>query len=705
MVVLRDKPVEDLTEKEAAEELEALAAEIADHDVAYHGEDTPNISDAAYDALRLRNAAIEERFPNLVRDDSPSKTIGAKPSEKFGKITHSRPMLSLGNAFKPDDVHDFVAGIRRYLKLADNAEIELVAEPKIDGLSAALRYEKGKLVQGATRGDGQVGEDVTRNLMTVSDIPRKLKGKTIPDVLEVRGEVYMAGSDFRALNERQEKEGKQVFANPRNAAAGSLRQLDPKITESRPLSFFAYSLGEFSEFPAATHMDILAAFKAWGFQTNPLTRAFDNADDLIGHYDLIAAQRAELDYDIDGVVYKVNRLDWQGRLGTVARAPRWAIAHKFPAEQAETTLEAIDIQVGRTGSLTPVARLKPITVGGVVVSNATLHNQDEIERLDVRVGDHVIIQRAGDVIPQVVRVLTDKRKKGAKAYQFPDSCPVCGSHAVRDINPNTGKEDARRRCTGGLICKAQAVERLRHFVSRDAFDVEGLGEKQIAAFFEEGRVRTPADLFNGRVMGGQDDLPTLGDLEGWGDLSAKNLEAALKDREVIGFDRFLFALGIRNIGLTTARLLGRNYHSITVLFDAVKAIIAGDEEARAALIDIDGIGETVVRSLTDFLDEPNNARMVEDLLGLLTVNDMAAADTDTVIAGKTVVFTGNLERMSRSEAKAKAEAMGAKVTGSVSKKTDLVVAGPGAGSKLKKAADLGVEVIDEDAWVKLAGLE
>lgn len=681
---------------EAAAELEELAKLIAHHDARYHGDDAPEISDAEYDALRARNLELEKQFPALVREDSPSKKVGAAPSRKFTKITHTLPMLSLGNAFSPDDVKDFVAGIRRFLKLGEGEAVSLTAEPKIDGLSASLRYEKGKLVYGATRGDGQVGEDITANLKTLKhDIPHTLKGA--PDVLEVRGEVFMSHADFAKLNEAQEAAGKPPFANPRNAAAGSVRQLDAEITRARPLSFLAYSWGELSEPLGATQMEAVQKLQDLGFKTNPLMQAFDDIEALIAHYDHIATQRPHLGYDIDGVVYKVNRLDWQERLGMVARAPRWAIAHKFPAEQAQTVLEAIEIQVGRTGTLAPVARLKPVTVGGVVVSNATLHNEDEIARLGVRVGDTVVVQRAGDVIPQVVRVLEDQ-PRGRQDFVFPDKCPVCGSPATRPMNETTGKQDARRRCTGGLTCPAQVVERLRHFVSRDAFDIEGLGAKQVAAFHDWGWVNGPADIFTLEEKHGDE----LREKEGWGALSVTNLFKAIQDRRTISFDRFLFGLGIPQIGLQTARLLGRTYGSIPNLLKALEEAVDASSEARTALIDIDGMGDTMVQQLVDWWADPHHKDLVNPLLGMLEIEEMEAARTDTALAGKTIVFTGKLEQISRSEAKAKAEALGAKVSGSISGKTDLLVAGPGAGSKLKKANELGVEVIDEDAWIKLA---
>jgi len=698
MSELRAKPVEELSQDEAILELAALADEIAEHDQAYHQDDAPKISDAAYDALRRRNEALEARFPDLKRADSPSEKIGAAPSGKFAKVTHDIAMLSLGNVFAEDELEDFVAGIKRFLRWDEEETLSFTAEPKIDGLSASLRYENGKLVRGATRGDGRVGEDITANLKTITDIPHILKGDA-PAVLEVRGEVFMSHADFAALNERQDKDGKTVFANPRNAAAGSVRQLDPEITKSRPLQFFAYGWGVAEGFDPETQSEAVETFKALGFVTNDLMKRCDSVAELMDHYRMIEERRATLGYDIDGVVYKVDRLDLQQRLGFVSRAPRWATAHKFPAEQAETILEAIEIQVGRTGSLTPVAKLKPVTVGGVVVRNATLHNEDEINRLGVQIGDHVIVQRAGDVIPQVVRVLEDKRPKDAAPFVFPDTCPACGSHAVREINPQTGEPDARRRCTGGLICPAQQVERLRHFVSRDAFDIEGLGEKQIAAFFAEGWIKEPADLF---ALETQNDELQLEEREGWGAQSVNNLFAAITARKTVSFDRFLFGLGIRHVGLTTARLLGRTYGPFESFFASMVDASEPDSEAYQVLLDIDGIGPVVAHALTDFFGEENNQKAVKDLLAHVSVTPLEAAKTDTAIAGKTLVFTGTLEKMSRSEAKARAEAMGAKVSGSVSKKTDLLIAGPGAGSKLKKAQELGVAVIDEDGWIDLA---
>jgi len=698
---LSRKPVDHLTLDEAVEELERLAGEIAEHDKLYYQKDAPRISDAEYDALRKRNDAIETRYPELVREDSPSQRVGAEPAEGFGKVVHRVPMLSLGNAFDDEDVTDFWNRIRRFLNLKEDDALAVTAEPKIDGLSASLRYEKGRFVQGATRGDGREGENVTDNIATIADVPKVLKGKNIPDVVEVRGEVYMSHDDFAKLNERQREAGKPVFANPRNAAAGSLRQLDPKVTASRPLRFFAYAWGEMSDMPADTQKGMVEAFERWGFTVNPLFRRCDSIEALIAFYHDVEERRASLGYDIDGVVYKVDRLDWQQRLGFVSRSPRWAIAHKFPAEQAMTVLEKIEIQVGRTGAMTPVARLTPVTVGGVVVSNATLHNADEIERLGVRPGDTVVVQRAGDVIPQIVRVVED-RPRGKKKFEFPDTCPECGSHAVREINPKTGKLDAVMRCTGGLVCPAQAVERLRHFVSRNAFDIEGLGEKQIAAFYEDGLIAKPDDIFTLEERD-KTSLKKLKDREGWGATSVKKLFDATDQRREVELDRFIFGLGIRHVGETNARLLARSYGTLENFVEQMRAAADPESEARAELLSIDGVGEVLAEALTDFFAEKHNRDVIEGLkkAGVRAV-PLEAQQTDSPIAGKTVVFTGSLERMTRSEAKARAEQMGAKVAGSVSAKTDLVVAGPGAGSKIAKARELGIEVIDEDQWMEMA---
>ena len=694
-------PVTKLTEKEAAAELERLAREIAEHDKRYHQEDAPTISDADYDALRKRNAAIEAKFPELIRPDSPSRRVGAQAVEKFGKVKHGVPMLSLDNAFDDEDVTDFVDRIRRFLNLPADEELAITAEPKIDGLSASLRYEDGRLVLGATRGDGAVGEDVTANLKTLKDIPHSLKGRGIPELIEVRGEVFLSHADFAKLNEDQEAREEKTFANPRNAAAGSLRQLDSSITARRPLKFFAYTWGEVSKVPGKTQSEVIEAFADWGFPTNPEMKRFTSVEAILKYYEKIQAKRASLGYDIDGVVYKVDRLDWQQRLGFVSRAPRWAVAHKFPAEQAETELLDIDIQVGRTGTLTPVARLKPVTVGGVVVTNATLHNEDEIARKDVRVGDTVVVQRAGDVIPQIVRVVEEKRPKGAKAYKFPDKCPVCGSHALREVD-ESGEESVARRCTGGLICPAQAAERLKHFVSRNAFDIEGFGSKHVDAFLADKLIAHPSDIFLLEKKYGSGPK-AIAAREGWGPQSAAKLFAAIEAKQKIALARFIFALGIRHVGESTARLLAVNYGSAAAFVKAMTAAADGDEKALAELDAIEGIGDTSAKAIAEFFEEGHNREEVERLLELLDIDEAEKPKSDTAVSGKTIVFTGSLEKMTRSEAKARAESLGAKVAGSVSAKTDLVVAGPGAGSKLKEAEKHGVKVISEDDWLKLIG--
>ncbi|MBS7704299.1 NAD-dependent DNA ligase LigA [Chelatococcus asaccharovorans] len=699
---LRTVAVAVLTPREAKREYASLQEEIAGHDIRYHQQDAPTISDADYDALRRRYDEIEARFPDLKAADSLSDKVGAAPSEKFAKIRHRVPMLSLANGFADDDVRDFVGRIRRFLDLDADAEIALTAEPKIDGLSLNLCYEGGTLVSAATRGDGEVGEDVTANARTVDDIPETLTGADVPDVIEVRGEVYMRHVDFAALNARQEAAGKPVFANPRNAAAGSLRQLDASITRSRPLAFFAYAWGERTALPADTQMGVIEAFGRWGFQINPWMKRCETVEDLIAHYHAIEAERADLGYDIDGVVYKVDSLALQQRLGFVSRAPRWALAHKFPAEQAMTELLAIEIQVGRTGALTPVAKLKPITVGGVVVSNATLHNEDEIARKDVRVGDTVVVQRAGDVIPQVVSVVADKRPAGAVPYVFPKTCPVCGSHAEREINPRTGREDVVRRCTGGLTCPAQAMERLKHFVSRDAFDIDGLGDKQIELFYREGLIQAPQDIFALEARD-RESLQKLKDREGFGETSVRNLFASIEARRHVPVNRFIFALGIRHVGETTARLLARHFGTFDALRDTATRASDPTSDAWVELTAIDGIGIVVAEAIVQFFAEEHNQATLDAILAEVTPEPMEAVQTDSPVAGKTVVFTGALERMSRDEAKAMAEGLGAKVAGSVSKKTDLVVAGPGAGSKLAKAKEFDVEVIDEETWLRRVG--
>lgn len=715
MSLLRSAPIDQLTARQAKRELEALATEMAAHDAAYHGEDAPSISDAEYDALKARNLAIEARFPDLVRTDSPSEKVGSAPSEKFTKVAHARPMLSLDNAFLAEDVYEFGARIARFLKL--DAAPAMTAEPKIDGLSLSLRYESGELITAATRGDGSVGEDVTRNARTIASIPQTLTGN-VPEVVEVRGEVYMAAADFAALNARMEGNGGKPFANPRNAAAGSLRQLDPDITKSRPLKFFAYAWGELSEPLSDTQMGAVERLKALGFTINPMMRRCEGADALIAVYDEIALKRSELGYDIDGVVYKVDRLDYQERLGFVSRSPRWAIAHKFPAEQAITVLEGIDIQLGRTGALTPVAKLLPVTVGGVVVSNATLHNADYIKGLgndglplrggkegdlrDIRVGDTVIVQRAGDVIPQIVDVVLEKRAADSVPFEFPTLCPACGSDAKREVDAK-GKPDSVTRCTGGLFCPAQAVERLKHFVSRNALDIDGLGDKQVEAFYEEGRIANAADIF---TLEARDNraMKKLKDADGWGATSVTKLWSAIDERREAVFSRFLFALGARHVGETTARTLARHYTSFAALRVAMLAAASGDTDAREELIGIDGIGETVAVSLIQFFGESHNEDVLDALLSQMSILDEVFEVQESPVAGKVVVFTGSLEKMTRDEAKAMAERFGAKVSGSVSKKTDLLVAGPGAGSKLTKAQGLGVETIDEDGWFELVGV-
>ena len=798
---ISESPTGSLTAAQAKSELARLAAEIARHDDLYHAKEAPEITDAAYDALRRRNEAIEARFPDLVRPDSPSKKVGAAPAEEFTTIRHRVPMLSLGNAFADEDVADFDSRVRRFLGLGASAEIELCAEPKIDGLSISLTYEKGKLTLAATRGDGQQGENVTANVRTIKQIPHTLKGKSVPDLIEVRGEIYLGHADFAALNKAQAAAAGKIFANPRNAAAGSLRQLDSSVTASRPLRFFAYTWGEAASLPADTQHGVIAAFQSWGLPVNPLLRRCGNVAELLTFYRDIEARRATLGYDIDGVVYKVDRLDWQNRLGFVSRSPRWAIAHKFPAEKATTILREIEIQVGRTGALTPVAKLEPVTVGGVVVSNATLHNEDEIARKDVRIGDTVIVQRAGDVIPQVLGAVIEKRPAGAVSYQFPRICPVCGSAAVREgeeegSNGRTGESqdvadaaDVVRRCTGGLVCPAQAKERLKHFVSRNAFDIEGLGDERIDLFYESGRIRSPADIFTLATRDAA-GLDKLAEQKGFGQKSTDNLFAAIEARRRIGLDRFLFALGIRHIGETTARDLAKAFGTIEAFRSGVEAAardrpgphylrlmgvsglgpksaealmqhwasrasdtradlfggtgamtfqqaIAGIKGVRSvaagalqaafgtvsAFIDttrkagreppgdgycelsgLQGIGTVATDALLDFFAEPRNVAVVDALLEQVTVLPFERpAVAASAVTGKTVVFTGSLEKLSRNEAKAQAERLGAKVAGSVSKKTDYVVAGADAGSKLTKAQELGLTVLSEDEWIALVG--
>ena len=689
------KPVEELSEDEAAAELERLAREIAHHDRLYYQRDAPEVSDADYDALRVRNEAIEAHFPHLKRADSPSDRLGAAPSSGFKKVRHSVSMLSLANAFGEEEVSDFLARIARFLDLGEPPEI--LAEPKIDGLSCALLYDEGKLRLAATRGDGTTGEDITANVRTIDEIPETLQDRGWPRILEVRGEVYMRRADFAAFNRRQEETDSKVFANPRNAAAGSLRQLDPTITAQRPLRFFAYAWGRISEPLGATMAEARGRLRSWGFPVTEPAELCTSLDGLLAYYRQLLSQRPELPFDIDGLVYKVNRLDLQQRLGFISRAPRWAIAHKFPAEKAETILREITIQVGRTGALTPVAILEPITVGGVVVSRATLHNEDEIKRKDAREGDHVIIQRAGDVIPQVVAVVPERRPAASKPYVFPETCPECGSHAVRE------PDEVVRRCSGGLICPAQAVERLKHFVSRHAFDIEGLGDKQVKFLFESERIRTPGDIFRLQATNGQGVAP-LSEQPGWGELSAENLFRAIDTRRRISLDRFIYALGIRHIGRENARVLARYYATIDHLREALAKAQTSESEAYQELIGIDGIGPKVADSLLAFFAEPHNLEVLHDLTNTLEIEDLVLADTSgSPVAGKTVVFTGKLEALTRDEAKARAETLGAKVAGSVSRNTDFLVAGPGAGSKAKKAEELGVRILSEEEWLELVG--
>jgi DNA ligase (NAD+) len=691
--------VEAMTPRQAEREHARLEAEIKGHDERYYQKDTPTVSDAAYDALRRRYEAIEQRFPDLRTLDSLSRKVGAAPSRGFAKVRHAVPMLSLENAFSEEDVADFVGRIRRFLNIKADQEIAFTAEPKIDGLSMSLRYQEGELVSAATRGDGSEGEDVTANVKTVKDVPHQLKGKGVPTVCEVRGEIYMTKAAFIELNKKQAEAGKQLYVNPRNTAAGSLRQLDPSITASRPLHFFAYAWGEMSELPDDTQSGMLAWFKKAGFQTNPLWRTCTSIEDLIAYHRDIGLQRAKLAYDIDGVVYKVDNLDWQSRLGFVSRTPRWAIAHKFAAERAPTVVRDIEIQVGRTGALTPVAKLDPITVGGVVVQNATLHNQDEIERLGVRIGDTVTIQRAGDVIPQVVEVVQDK-PRGPKAYIFPKKCP-CPLHTdvVREVIAG-GEQGARAHCTGEFACPFQRIEHLRHFVSRRAFDIEGVGEKQIELFYENGWVKEPADIF---TLAARDKKINLKEVEGYGDTSVRNLYASIEARREISLERFIYALGIRHVGETTAVALARGYGSWQAFHDAALRIVAGDEETKAEMDALDQIGETVIDAVADYFGEQHNRKMVERLVDQITITDAEKPRTDSPVAGKTVVFTGALEKMTRDEAKAMAERLGAKVAGSVSKKTDYLVAGPGAGSKLAEAKKHGVAVLTENEWFELVG--
>ena len=687
----RTVAVSKLGEAQARRELERLAKEIARHDELYYAKDAPVISDAEYDTLRERNAAIEARFPHLVRPDSPSLRIGAPAAEGFAKVTHAVPMLSLDNAFHEEDIERFFARVRRFLKLEADAPIEIVAEPKIDGLSISLRYEEGRFAVGATRGDGVVGENVTANLKTIRDVPDKVHGHA-PEVMEIRGEVYMRRDEFFKLNLAREKAAEPPFANPRNAAAGSLRQLDPKITAERKLHFFAYAWGESTEPVAKTHWEFLERLKHWGFNVNPLAKLCHSPEQALAFHHKIGEDRADLPYDIDGVVYKVNRIDWQERLGMVSRAPRWAIAHKFPAQQAHTKLNDIVIQVGRTGTLTPVAVLEPVTVGGVVVQRATLHNEDEIERKDIRIGDTVIVQRAGDVIPQIVGIVKDKRPHGAKPYKFPQKCPVCGSLAIRE------EGEVARRCTGGLICPAQAVRRLTHFVSRDAFDIEGMGGKHVEEFWADGLIKGPGDIFRLHKHGDE-----ISEREGWGEQSTRKLLAAIESRRTVGLDRFIYALGIHQVGQATAKLLARHYGSLKRWRQAMEQARKHDSDAYRNLDAIEGIGASMADDIAGFFAEPHNRKILDDLENEVTVTGVAAPTAKSAISGKTMVFTGTLETMTREEAKARAEQLGAKVAGSVSKNTDYVVAGADPGSKAKKAKELGVPVLSEKEWIALSG--
>ncbi|MET3898590.1 DNA ligase (NAD+) [Devosia sp. UYZn731] len=736
MVERADKPIDELTEAEAEVELARLAAAIAQANIAYHQNDAPDLNDAEWDALKRRNDAIEEAFPGLVRVDSPSLTVGAPPAEGFAKVRHAVPMLSLAKAYTDQDVVDFIQRGHRFFERDKELELVFTAEPKIDGLSASLRYENGVFVQGATRGDGTVGEDITANLRTIADIPAKLAGTGWPDSIEIRGEVYMTYAEFQALKARSAAAGGQDYVNPRNTAAGSLRQKDAAVTASRNLRFFAYAWGQSSAEPADTQYDAVQKFAEWGFKVSPLMVRAKSVEELVAQYRLIEAQRSSLGYDIDGVVYKVDRLDLQQRWGFVTGEPRWAIAHKFPAEQATTVVKRIDIQVGRTGTLAPVARLAPVTVGGVVVENVTLHNEDYIkgidstgrsirgdEPIDVRIGDTVVIQRAGDVIPQIVRVVLEKRPANAAPYEFPHECPICKSPATREINPKTGKEDSRRRCTGELVCAAQAVERLRHFVSRGAMDIEGLGAENIDLFFNAGLIKTAADIFTLKdrraevqaALGARREAQAKlreeasgkarKNVRGVEDRNYEGLEKlfnAIDARREPELDRFIFALGIRHIGETTAAVLARTFSTMEELIRVGKETAAHADDPHSVFPDVDGIGDTVIEALIDFFGNQRNDDVIEALLKQVKPKPyVLSVSADSVVAGKTVVFTGSLEKMTRSEAKAMAERHGAKVAGSVSAQTDILVAGPGAGSKLKKAEDLGVQVISEDDWFAL----
>lgn len=777
-------PVEDLTEPQALEELTRLADEIAAHDIRYYQEEAPSVSDADYDLLKRRNAEIEARFPHLVRENSPSLRVGAARAAAFAPVEHRAPMLSLDNAFSDEEALEFEGRVRRFLRLGAGEPLWFTAEPKIDGLSASLRYERGVLVQGATRGDGRVGEDVTENLRTIRDIPHRLEGRGWPEVVEIRGEVYLGHEDFAALNGQAQEAGQKTYANPRNAASGSLRQIDPRVTAQRPLRFFAYAWGFASQPFAETQWEALRRLADWGFCVTPQASRVEGGQGLLEAYAQMEALRPRLGYDIDGVVYKTDRIDWQQRLGFITRTPRWAIARKFPAQKALTVLEAIDLQVGRTGAVTPVARLKPVTVGGVVVENATLHNADEIARKDLRIGDTVILQRAGDVIPQIVGVVPDARPPEAAPFVFPDVCPCPLRTPLARETTASGAQTVVRRCTGELACPFQRIEHLRHFVSRRAYDIEGLGEKQLQAFYERGWIRAPADIF--RLAADAEKLAQLRAAEGYGETSVRNLVAGIEARRTIPLARFIFGLGVRHVGETTSSALARRFETIEAFMDAARAASRGrpggaykalagldgigpgaleailgfaeaprevflpaeagleerlrlalprlnatarrvlaerfgdwasfceaaqeawgarPQEAFLELAGVDGVGPVAAGMIAEFFSEAHNLASVDDLLGELTVTPAERPAADTAVAGKTIVFTGSLERLTRDEAKAQAERLGAKVSGSVSKKTDLVVAGPGAGSKLKTAQELGIEVISEADWLKLAGVE
>ncbi len=698
-------PVSELSEEQAAAELAALAIQLLSANAAYHSDDSPILDDASYDALKRRNTEIESAFPHLKRDDSASEQIGFSPSEKFTKIRHAQRMLSLSNAFDADDVRDFDKQIRKFLGLSGDQSVAYTAEPKIDGLSLSLRYENGKLVQAATRGDGETGENVTANALTITDVPHTIKSEI--SRLEVRGEVYMSHEDFAKLNASQSQQGEKTFANPRNAAAGSLRQLDSAITKSRPLKFFAYAWGHLSSPLASSQIGGISQLAELGFSTNELTKRFESLDDLLDHYANIESQRASLGYDIDGVVYKVDDLALQERLGFRSTTPRWAIAHKFPAETAWTRLEAIEIQVGRTGALSPVARLTPVTVGGVVVSNVTLHNEDYIEGRDskgasiregrdLREGDWVQVYRAGDVIPKIADVDPSKRPTGSRPFMFPTICPECNSEAVRE------NQDSVRRCTGGLICPAQAVEKLKHFVGRGAFDIEGLGAKQVEQFYLDGWIKEPAHIFLLQSNYGS-GLQRLSNREGWGGKSADNLFQAIEDKRIISFGRFLYALGIRHVGENTGKLLANHYGSWSVFRDVITDISTDGSPEWEELLGIEGVGEVMANALVSAFTNPEESASIDRMAEQLLIEDAEIAESDSPVAGKIVVFSGSLEKMTRAEAKATAESLGAKVSGSVSKKTDLLVAGPGAGSKATKAASLGIETLDEDGWLELIG--